>query len=249
MKINGIDQKYPKTERRSKDLWMDSKGKEVQSQIANTKNRLKELSADQGLNEEEKEKQRKELQQKLADLNKQLRKRQLELQQKMQEQKQTAYHPTKEKTDVLDAKSNNDKADTTGFPQTGTKAIIAANSAIHHAKSHETLAAELKSQVRILQGEIKQDQERGKDTSHKQKELQKLEDKAAKLNGAGFGLLADASKEMRQAAQKEKHPNKKIGKQPDGFVRPLKSPLSSKPKSKTDIYIKGDMFSNVDFHF
>ena len=250
MKVSGINRLYSDVERQNTDLWQDSKGKEVRNQIAEAKNRLKELAADKGLDEEEREKEQKEIQQKIADLNKQLRQRQLELQRKQQEPKSNSSNPSEDDDDTQKTDSKPDEPQSASFPKTGSKAIIAARSAIHNAKSQGTLANTLKSQARILQGEIKQDEERGKDTRIKQEELKKLEKKATRLSRAGFGFLADASKEMRQAAKMDNRTQKKTGqKNPDGFVRPLKSPLRSAPKNKTDIYIQRNMFSSVDFHF
>lgn len=234
MKMNGIA-------RYQTDLWMDSKGKDVQNQISDAKNRLKELTSDTVLNEEEKERKRQQIRQELANLNKELKKRQWELQ---REQNDPSSSDPKG-TNAAEASLKTDNK-----PQTGTKATIAADSAISHAASHNKLASELESRVRILQGEIKQDEALGKDTSLKQKELEKLENKAARLNGTGFYFLADASKELKQAMEKEIRPDKKSKTgESDGFVRPLKPPFSPAPKSKTDIYIKKNMFSHVDFHF
>ena len=251
MKISGTNQKLcPDIDRPNTDLWMDSKGKEVREQITDAKNRLKELSTDTGLNEEEREKKRKEIQQKITELNKQLRQRQIELQREQQEQKRTSAAPTEDKTLSNNTDVRKKEPPSADSTHTGTKAIIAAASAIGQAQSQGSLASSLESQLRVLQAEIKQDKERGRDTSIKQEELKKLESKVAKLNRTGISLLEDAAKEIRKAAIKDTLPEKKSGRNnSDGFVRLLKSPLSSAPKSKTDIYIKGDMFSHVDFHF
>ena len=251
MKISGINNKqYPDTERSNTDLWMDSEGKEVRNEIADAKNRLKELSTDKGLNEEEREKKRQEIQQKIADLNQKLRQRQMELQREQQEQKKASAVPSEDNAESAKNSFQQEEPDSVNLSQHGSRAIFAAHSAIQNATSQEALASALESQARILQGEIKQDEERGKDTRIKQEELKKLEKKATQLNRSGFGFLTDASKEIRQAAKKDNPAGKKSAQNnPDGFVRPLKSPISSAPKRKTDIYIQRNMFSSVDFHF
>ena len=251
MKINSMDNRYSGKEHQSADLRMDSKGKEVQNQILDAKKRLKELSSDNALSEEEKERKRQQIQQQLTDLKKELKARQLELNRTQQEKKyaaQTMPEDNAKSPAQNQPKETNPPA--TENTQTGTKAIIAAKTAVNHASAHGKLAAELKSKVRILQGEIRQDEARGKDTSHKQKELKKLEDKTARLNGVGSNFLADVSKELQKAMEKESKAGGKIKKNnPDGFVRPLKSPLSAQPKAKTNIYMKRNPFSTVDFHF
>lgn len=250
MKISAANRIYPETERQDTDLWTDSEGKEVRNQIANAKNRLKELSADKGLNEEEREKKQKELRQKITELNNQLRQRQAELQRQQQEQKTSAAVPEEDSSNPQTAGDSEEALLAAGIPHTGARAILAAGSAVGHAKSQGSLAASLESRVRILQGEIKQDQERGLDTRLKQEELKKLEKKAARLNGFGSSYLADASQELKQALEAKTRPGQKTPKNnPDGFVRLIKSPLSSAPKHKTDIYLGGNMFSHVDFHF
>lgn len=255
MKIASANQRYSDLKRQNTDLRMDSKGKEVQTQILDAQKKLKELSFDNVMNEEEKEKKRQQIQQQIAELNQELKKRQLELQRKQQDSASLAASPA-EKQAISDpnglegSQSPDQKSQTAPYGQTATKAFIAAGSAVGHANSQGKLASELKSKMRILQGEIKQDEARGKDTSFKQKELEKLESKAARLSGSGFSFLADASKELRQAAKKELYPGKKNKTNPsDGFVRPLKSPLSAAPKAKSNAYIKQNLFSNVDFHF
>lgn len=247
MKISATARVYPDTERQNTDLWTDSEGKEVRNQIAAAKCRLKELSADKALNEEEREKKQKELQQKITDLNNQLRQRRLELHRRQQEQRKSAAVPDEDGSHSQSSDPPEDSPKAAVLPETGARAIFAASSAVGSAKSQGSLAASLESRVRILQGEIKQDEERGLDTRFKQDELERLEKKAARLNGFGSSSLAKASANLKQALEQEIRPGQKNNS--DGFVRLIKSPLSSAPKSKTDIYLRGDMFSHVDFHF
>lgn len=250
MKVNGINKIYSGAERYGSDMSMDSKSKEVQNQIANARNRLKELAADKGLNEEEKEKKRQEIQQKLTELNNELKQRQMEVQREQQERKKEAFRTAEEEADRKDAKLSEEKLPDMGISQGGMKAMLSADASVRHAQTHGHMAMALEGRVRILQGEIKQDAERGKDTSQKKKELQKLESKAARMKGAKINFLTDASEELKEAFRKERpaeNGQKKSGK--DGVVRQMKSPFHMASKNKTDSYVKGNMFSNVEFHF
>ncbi len=252
MKIHSLDHRYSDRERQNGDLRTDSKGKEVQMRIMDAKNRLKGLASDHVLNEEEKERKRREIQQQLEELKKELKKRQLQSAQQGRASaadaaEEPAQSPGREPAEAKEAASRTPDAEHT---HTGARAILAAGSAVSHAGSHGRLASEMESRVRILQGEIRQDEARGQDTGYKQRELKKLETKAARLNGAGMNALADASKELKTAMERENGLGKKArGSSPDGFVRPLKSPFSAAPKAKTDIYLRRNPFSTVDFHF
>ena len=70
------------------------------------------------------------------------------------------------------------------------------------------------------------------------------------MKGAKINFLTDASEELKEAFRKERpaeNGQKKSGK--DGVVRQMKSPFHMASKNKTDSYVKGNMFSNVEFHF
>ena len=250
MRIHGINSAYTEAERTNTNVSMDSKSKEVQSQITDAKNSLKELSADKALNEEEKEKKRQELKQKLSDLNHQLRQRQMELLREQQEKRKEALNPLQEDEDAKETKRQENGLSGTGVSQGGIKAMVSADTSVLHAQKHGYIAKSFEGRVRVLQGEIRQDEERGKDTRQKEQELKKLEEKAARMKGAKVSFLTDASKELKRASEKELRKGKKIEKAGgDGVVRQVKPPFGQSSKQKTNGYLGGGMFSNVDFHF
>ena len=244
MKIGRINRMNMEPDPSGGSSTIDSKSKEFQNQIASAQNRLKDLASDHKLNDEEKEKKRKEIQQKITDLNNQLRQHQIE---KRREQQEKADRADATKLQQ-EAAAQEETAE--GMSNVGMKAIISANAAINHAKAQGNMALATENRARALQTEISQDARYGKDTGQKQKELDKLEQKAVKIKGAKMSYLSKAAREMRIAAEKERDADKKTNKDKSNFsVNPTSAPLHSDTKKKTDIYIKGQMFSNVDFHF
>ncbi len=250
MKVNGTEKAYEQVRPGRVDASSDSRSKEVQNQIAEARKSLESVSVDKELNEEEKEKKRKEIQQRITELNKQLRQRQIELQREQQEKRKEMLQKANQEAETAEKNILEETEPIEGISQTGMKAMISADSAIRRAAAHGNMAQSFEGRVRVLEGEIAQDTERGRDVSQKEQELKKLTRKATGLHGAKFGYLTDAAREMKHAARKEYQPDGS-GKpqEKDGSVRPMRFPAPSVPPKKTDIYVKGTMFSNVEFHF
>lgn len=246
MKINEANRVNVRTEKAGMVQEMDSESKEFQNQIASAQNQLKELTANNELSAEEKAKKRQEIQKQITELNNQLRQHQIELRREQQEKEENGENVS------LGEQSEDAEEErlATGMSQTGMKAIISADSAISRAKAQGNISMEVESRARVLQSEIKQDAERGKDTKVKQKELEKLESKAIKTQGAKMEILTGAVREIRKAAQKEIQTDKKTGKEK---MKSSDEKVAAVPnfaaKKKTDAYITGKMFSNVEFHF
>lgn len=246
MKINESNRVNVRTERAGMVQEVDSESKEFQNQIASAQNQLKELTANNELSAEEKAKKRQEIQKQITELNNQLRQHQMELRREQQEKEENG-----EKMSFGEqSESSQEEPLTTGISQTGMKAIISAGSAISRAKAQGNVSMEIESRARVLQSEIKQDAEHGKDTKVKQKELEKLENKAIQAQGAKMEILTGAVREIRKAAEKEIQPDKKSGtgkkSSPDDKAAVVPNFAT---KKKTDAYITGKMFSNVEFHF
>lgn len=246
MRVTGINGPAAMAEQANAISPTDSKSKEYQNQIANAQNRLKDLASDKELDEEEKEKKRKEIQQKITELNNQLRQHQIELRREQQEQKRSV-ELGEEESDARQAEEKSAEKETS---HTGMKAVVSANVAVNHAKAQGHMAMAMEGRVRVLQSEIKLDEGRGEDTQKKQKELQKLQDKTTKVKGAKMNIITGAVREMKQAAENEIRMDKAFGKEKKRTTSdPVTSSLNINVKQKTDLYIKGNMFSNVDFHF
>ena len=91
MKINGLNGNGKQVEGINLMQSNDSIRKNLQSQIANAKKQLQELSTNKEMSLEEKMKKKQEIQQQIADLNNQLRQHQI-TQRKEQQAKKTSMN-------------------------------------------------------------------------------------------------------------------------------------------------------------
>lgn len=248
MKIYETNRGNTETGRTNTDWQADSKSKEYQNQIADAQSRLKDLAVNKELGEDEKAKKRKEIQQQIKELNQQLRQRQIQMQREAREKKTQTETEKEEWGKAVSAKEETKQ--TPADAQNAMRAVLSVNSSLSHAQMHGNMALEMEGRVRVLQNEIKQDIRYGKDTAQKKKELESLEKKAVRVKGAKMSYLANASKEMKQAAESGRESERNIKKKiKSNSAHPAVSFLNSSVKQKTDLYIKGNMFSNVDFHF
>lgn len=247
MKIYDVNKKMAETGRTNEPRQtMDMKSKDFQNQIANAQSRLKDLAVNKELGEEEKEKKRKEIQQKIKELNDQLRQHQIQMQREAREKKAKEDPAKEERQNPVKEEAPQTPADA----QNAIKSALSVNSALGIAQMQGNAALDMEGRVRILENEIKQDIRYGKDTTQKQKELEKLQKKAVRVKGAKMSYLASASREMKKASESERETdgNLKKKKKADS-VHPAAAFLNPSAKQKTDLYRKGTMFSNVDFHF
>lgn len=246
MKIYDMNRHYAEAGRANADRQADSKSQEYKNQIANAQSRLKDLAVDKELGEDEKSKKRKEIQQKITELNNQLRQHQIQMQREEREKKADTKTLTEEKEKGIEEESELSPV----HAQFAMKTILSVNTSLKSAQSQGNVALGMEGRVRVLQSEIRQDSLYGKDTEQKQKELEKLEKKAVKVKGAKMSYLAHASKAMKQAAESEREGDRNLKKKKaSDSANPAAIFGNSATKRKTDIYLKGNMFSNVDFHF
>lgn len=246
MRIHEVSKAEVRTEKAEMIQEMDSESKEFQNQISSAKNQLKELTADNKMSAEEKAKKRQEIQKQITELNNQLRQHQMELRRQQQEKEENDGNMSLEKQ----RESTNKENLTTEMSHTGMKAMISADSAISRARAQGNVSMEMAGRVRVLQSEIKQDAERGKNTEIKEKELESLERKAIKAQEAKMEILTGTVREIRKAAKEELQGDERSGKEKRNQTEDKVSLVPDfAAKKKTDAYITGKMFSNVEFHF
>lgn len=246
MRIHEVSKAEVRTEKAEMIQEMDSESKEFQNQISSAKNQLKELTADNKMSAEEKAKKRQEIQKQITELNNQLRQHQMELRRQQQEKEENDGNMSLEKQ----RESTNKENLTTEMSHTGMKAMISADSAISRARAQGNVSMEMAGRVRVLQSEIKQDAERGKNTEIKEKELENLERKAIKAQEAKMEILTGTVREIRKAAKEELQRDEKSGKEKRNQTEDKVSLVPDfAAKKKTDAYTTGKMFSNVEFHF
>ena len=245
MRVDGIGTPNTKDEQVRSFMPADSKSKEYQDQIAEKQAKLKDLVSDQRLNEEEKEQERKELTQQIAELNQKLRMHQMELRREQQEKKsEPAQEEEQKDTRLAEIK------DIGRVTHTGMNAVISANVEMNHAKAQGGMATSMEGRVRVLQNEIRQDEYRGEDTADKEAELEKLQEKATKLKSAKMNLMTGMLKDMKQSTQEETKVGGKPSRKASSIAEdPVAAAVGFAARQKTEAYRRGQMFSNVEFHF
>lgn len=209
MKINGINGTNTQISGMNVMQSNDSVSKNLQSQIANAQKQLQELSANKEMSLEEKMKKRQEIQQKITDLNNQLRQHQIE-QRKEQQAKKSSMN------DMLGgSKQSAPKAgsQSTGLSQqcmnaSTMRAMISADSAMAQAKIQGNVATRMEGRAGVLESEIKLDQARGDDVEKKKEELAEVQQKAVQAESAQMNTLADANKELEAAAKADQQAEK-----------------------------------------
>lgn len=201
MQIGGIQAAggYPGTQPAVTEA--DAVTRNIQRQITELQKKIQELSENKDLSLEEKMKKRQEYNQQIMDLNMQLRQHRLEMRQEKQQQKEPAMD------EMLGSKENSEQenaAAETGFTEAGAKALVSAQSAkkLSHVQGH--VAAEIKSKIRTLASEIKEDASMGIYSKEKIDALADLEEKKGNVERKQIGLLAEAADEMAEAAEKDR---------------------------------------------
>ena len=166
-----------------------AESKTLQTQIAGKQQSLNKLTSDAKMTVSEKEKERRKINQEIAELNRKLRQEQLKEQEdsrelkKEQEKKKIIkeellqeLNPKKEDTSASSSESQEDTAHedtsaTTDIPVVTLKNVLSADSSIKLSKVEEQVSRNADGRQDILAAEIKSDELYGMDTSSKQEEL------------------------------------------------------------------------------
>lgn len=198
----------------------DATTKNLQSQILAKQQELKKLSENQDMTMEAKMKKRQEINQQIADLNRQLR--QHEIEQRKEKQKEEASM-----NDMLGGEPANNAASAqqsqtnSGLSDANMKAMISADASMKMSDVQGSVSASLERIATVLRGEIKQDAGRGVSVDRKEQELADIEQRALnaakgqmkELKGA-HDSVKDARKDAIKEARKDKlnNPNKNLDK-------------------------------------
>lgn len=189
----------------------DSVSKNIQNQIANAQKQLQEIAANKDMGIEEKMKKRQEILQEITDLNNQLRQHQMELR-KEQQAKGSSMN------DMLGGSTKSvPKAgkQSTGLSQASMKAIISADSAMAQARVQGSVATQMEGRAGVLESEIKLDSARGGNVEAKKEELAEVQEKMEAAQEAQLNTLADANKELEEAAKADQKAEKTEDKKGD----------------------------------
>ncbi len=202
MVINGLGGTSAKMSPISSAQANDPVAKDLQRQISDEQKQMQELASNKEMSAEDKMKKRQELQQKVSDLNMQLRQHQTDKRKEKQQEKASSddiFNPN--------GKSNQAQAKTgaqyTGLSQSSMEAMISADVSVKQANTQGSVATKMNDRAGVLEVEIKLDSARGNDVGSKQAELADTKQKAEDATAAQLGTLAKASETLKEAAKAE----------------------------------------------
>lgn len=180
----------------------DPVAKDLQRQINDAQKQMQELASNKEMSAEDKMKKRQELQQKVSDLNMQLRQHQIDKRKEKQQEKTSSddvFNPNG-KSNQAHAKTG---AQNTGLSQSSMEAMISADVSVKQANTQGSVATKMNDRAGVLEVEIKLDSARGNDVGSKQAELADVKQKAEEAASAQLGTLAKASETLKEAAKAE----------------------------------------------
>lgn len=199
MKINGFNGRNMQAGIMGMAQANDSVSRNIQNQIANAQQKLKDLSSKEEMSFEDKMKKRQEIQQEITKLHQQLRQHQME-QQKEQRKEQQGKKSSVD--DLVGGTKNASVRKGTGLSRANMQAMISADSSMKQARVQGNMATQMKGQAGVLAAEIKQDAGRG-NTEKKEAELAKLQTRVQAATQAQISTLADANRVMEEAAKED----------------------------------------------
>ena len=204
MKIDGINGTNMQNVGMNRQMGIDSVSKNIQNQIANAQQELQELSSNKEMSIEEKMNKRQEIQQQISDLNNQLRQHQIEMRREQQQSKSSSMDDMLGGTRIL----SNTGSQGAGLSQASMQAIISADSAMTQVQNQGRVVTKMEGRAGVLETEIKLDSARGNNVEAKQEELAEVQQKASGAQASQMNVLANANKELEEAAKAEQQTEK-----------------------------------------
>lgn len=178
---------------------VDSVSRNIENKIFDMQRKMQQLSAEEDIPEEEKMRERQELQQEIARLNAKLRQQQAEAdREKRQEElaKEAQAEADTENRGVEYIRSTDNKS-----ASTDTEEMISAEHSARQISDRGKIVAKIEGGIVVLKGEIKQDEIRGEDVEGKKAELAKQEKRAQRASSPHITVLDETRESMKKAAQ------------------------------------------------
>ena len=241
MRINGLNGANTQNGGMNMLQANDSVSKNIQNQIANAQKALQELSANKDMSMEEKMKKRQEIQQQITELNQQLRQHQIE-QRKEQHAKKSSME------DMLGGskqKASKVEKQNAGLSQASMRAMISSDSALEQARVQGGVASKMDGRAGVLEVEIKLDMARGNDVEAKKEELAEVQEKAINAETAQMNTLAEANKEIEEAAKAEQQAESADDKDKNNVATEENQKAIENVKSETDTESNGINLTEV----
>ena len=183
--------------------------KNIQNQIANAQQKLQDLSSNEEISLDDKMKKRQEIQQKITNLNQQLRQHQIEQRKEQQNKKSLSMD------DMVAGTNNKTEKKGVGLSQVGMQAMISADFSMKQAKAQGSMAAQMEGRAGVLESEIKQDAGKS-DTEKKKEELAELQAKSQSATAAQMSTLSAVNKSVEEAAKADN--NKETDKTKNSII-------------------------------
>lgn len=163
----------------------DNETKNLQNQLANKEQRLQRLASDSELTVEEKTKERQEIQQQIAELNRKLKLLEMEQKEKAEEAAKEQEKKAVHKEEMVEDTSKNEQQEETSKVQEERKEnlnppiqnlqqMLAVDSYIQQERVQESVARNKSGRENVLETEIKSDALYGIDNQSKKEALSEM---------------------------------------------------------------------------
>lgn len=203
MSISGVSaSKNVSSERMIKQEPVDAISKSIENEISDVQRKRQQVSK-QDLSVDEKMKKRQELQQEISRLNNQLRQRQAEARREQNKEKAVKERDAENVKADDEKKTQNtaSKSDETKEKETERNAVemqdakkekvteqtvVSAEDAISQSRLQNRVMSGIRNDIKILEGEIRQDKARGENVDDKKEQLEKNQNRLYRASSGEF---------------------------------------------------------------
>ena len=176
----------------------------LQRQIEDLQNRMKEISANPEMTMEMKAKKRQELQKQISDLEMQLRQRQMEVKREEAMKRSSKDYQSDEMFGTNQQSNGKAGKKSAGLSAGSMEAMISADTSMKQADIHGSIAKKAEGKAGVLEAEIKQDNAMGCKPEGKEEALAKTQAKANEAAATQMGTLAQAQKAAQKANETDR---------------------------------------------
>ncbi|MEO3946265.1 FlxA-like family protein [Gorillibacterium sp. CAU 1737] len=184
----------------------DSALKAIQSQIADLKQKLESLSANKEMSKEAKDARRKELQQQIQELNKQLMQRRAEIREEQRQKvaeaaqrRESAQPKTQEEQDREELLASVHNA-------------VGISTSMQQMKTRQTVKTRLEGEARVLGAEVKTDRGRGLLVAGKEDKLGELNSQIDEVTMDLMGDVSKVNKKLKEVRESDSEDAKQVDK-------------------------------------
>ncbi len=253
----------------------DVESKGLQKEIAVAQQQLQKLSANEELTAEEKKQKRQEVQKEIADLNRELRRRQAELHREQLKEENQEEEKAKQirKAGKVDGADKISQPDDKGkdkdkvkaedkdkeealekeddrklyYPLNRMERAISSDSAQKQARAQKRVAKNLENSARVIESEIRLDEQRGQNTERKEAALEDTEQRSTSASETQMEMLSNTIYHYQRLGWQG---NQTTGQQDPQDERKLAEVIGApqkdpKPTDAAERYNAEKMFSSV----